>query len=77
MDVVDGATQMIQPHHAFHVLEIMLAADRAAATGQAQELASTFDPLPFDPDSIYLHGASPVHDRRIIRTEEHLRDGDR
>ena len=77
VDVVDGATQMIRPRHAFHVLEIMLAADRAAATGKAQELASAFDPLPFDPDSIYLHGASPVHDRRIIRTEEHLRDGDR
>ena len=74
VDVVDGATQLIKPRHAFHVLEIMLAADRAASTGATQELTSTFDPLAFDPDSIYLSGAAPVHDRRIIRTEEHLRD---
>lgn len=74
VDVADGATQLIQPYHAFHVLEIMLAADRAAATGQTQDLCSTFDPLPFNPDVIYLSGAAPVHDRRIIRTEEHLRD---
>ena len=74
VDVVDGATQLIDPHHAFHVLDIMLAADRAAATGMAQDLHSTFDPLPLQPDSIYLAGTAPVHDRRIIRTEEHLRD---
>ncbi|MDE0189690.1 MAG: Gfo/Idh/MocA family oxidoreductase, partial [bacterium] len=67
VDVVDGATQLIQPRHAFHVLEIMLAADRAASTGAAQDLASTFDPISFDPDSIYLSGTAPVHDRRIIR----------
>lgn len=76
VDVVDGATQVIQPRHAFHVLDIMLAADRAAATGMAQELHSTFESLPLQPDSIYLAGTAPVHDRRIIRTEEHLRNGD-
>ena len=76
VDVVDGATQLIQPRHAFHVLEIMLAADRAAATGATQDLSSTFEPLSFDPDSIYLSGTAPVHDRRIIRTEEHLREAD-
>ncbi|MCY4649588.1 MAG: Gfo/Idh/MocA family oxidoreductase [bacterium] len=76
VDVVDGATQLILPRHAFHVLEIMLAADRAAATGRTQDLHSTFDPLPLQPDSIYLAGTAPVHDRRIIRTEEHLRDGE-
>ena len=75
-DVVDGATQMIQPSHAFHVLELMLAADRAAATGATQDLTSTFEPLPFDPEEIYLSGTAPVHDRRIIRTEEHLRDAE-
>ena len=75
VDVVDGATRLIRPDHAYHVLEIMLASDRAAATGQAQQLHSTFDPLPFDPDSIFLQGTAPAHDRRIIRTEEHLREG--
>ena len=63
VDVVDGATRLMQPEHAFHVLEIMLAADRAAATGGAQELAGTFDPLPYDPDSIFLHSTFPIHDR--------------
>ena len=76
VDVVDGATQVIRPRHAFHVLDIMLAADRAASTGMAQDLSSTFAPLPLDPDAIYLAGSAPVHDRRILRTEEHLRDGD-
>ena len=76
VDVVDGATQVIQPRHAFHVLDVMLAADRAADTGMAQDLTSVFDPLPFDPETIYLAGTAPVHDRRILRTEEHLRDGD-
>ena len=33
VDVLDGATQLIQPAHAFHVLELMLTADRAATTG--------------------------------------------
>ena len=75
-DVVDGATQLIQPSHAFHVLELMLAADRAAATGATQDLTSTFDPIAFDPASIYLSGTAPVHDRRIIRTEEHLREAE-
>ena len=75
VDVVDGAAQVILPAHAFHVLEVMLAADRAASTGVTQDIHSRFDPLPLDPDSIYLAGTAPVHDRRIIRTEEHLRDG--
>ncbi|MXX00336.1 MAG: Gfo/Idh/MocA family oxidoreductase [Acidimicrobiia bacterium] len=76
LDVVGGATQLIQPRHAFHVLEIMLAADRAAATGATQDLVSNFDPIAFDVDSIYLSGVAPVHDRRIIRTEEHLREAE-
>ena len=76
VDVVGGATQLIQPRHALHVLEIMLAADRAASTGAAQDLTSSFDPLAFDPEEIYLSGAAPVHDRRIIRTEEHLREAE-
>jgi predicted dehydrogenase len=75
VDVVGGAPLMIQPAHAFHVLDIMLAADRAASTGMAQDLSSNFDPLPLEPDAIYLAGSAPVHDRRILRTEEHLRDG--
>ena len=74
IDVVGGATQLIQPRHAYHVLDLMLAADRAARTGTAQGLSSRFDPLPYDPDSIELHGALPTHDRRILRTEEHLRE---
>ena len=73
-DVVGGATQVIQPRHAFHVLEIMLAADRAASTGMTQDLSSTFDALPLHADSIYLAGTAPTHDRRILRTEEHLQD---
>lgn len=73
VDVVSGAAQLIRPRHAFHVLELMLAADRAARSGVAQRLSSSFDPIPFDPDSIPLHSSFPTHDRRILRTEEHLK----
>ena len=74
IDVVGGAAQLIQPRHAFHVLELMLAADRAAETGVAQQLSSSFDPIPYDPDSILLHSSFPTHDRRILCTEEHLKE---
>lgn len=74
VDVVNGATRLMQPEHAFHVLEIMVAADDAARTGRARELSSVFDPIPYEPDAIPLHSSFPTHDRRILRTEEHLRD---
>jgi len=76
VDVVDGATQLIQPRHAFHVLETRLAAERAAATGAPQDLASTLAPPSVNPASLYSPGTAPVPGRRLIRPEEHLREAE-
>ena len=70
VDAVDGAPQLMAPRHAYHVLEVMLKADEAARTGEAQTVSSTLDPIPYDPDSIALEGAFPAHDHRIIREEQ-------
>ncbi len=69
LDVIGGAPQLMAPRHAYHVLEIMLKADEAARTGRAQNVSSTFDPIPYDPDSIVLESSFPVHDHRILREE--------
>lgn len=58
-----GAEPVIRPEHAYHALEIMLAAQAAGADGRAREIHSTFPPpelgrLP-DPD-----GHRRVHDPR-------------
>lgn len=42
-----GATPLIQPEHAFHVLEIMLKAQESGRDGQAKPIESTFPPLAF------------------------------
>jgi predicted dehydrogenase len=44
----DGRPPLMQPDHAFHVLEIMLAAREAARTGVAQVVSSVFAPLAFE-----------------------------
>lgn len=44
-----GTPPLIQPAHAYHALEVVLKAREASATGQAQEVASTFAPLAFEP----------------------------
>ena len=54
---------MIRPEHAYHALEIMLAAKAAAADGRAREIASGFPP----PDLAALatpSGGRRVHDPR-------------
>jgi predicted dehydrogenase len=47
---------LITPEHAYHVLEIMVKAEEAAADGQMRDLTSTFPPLRLDPDSIETDG---------------------
>jgi len=42
-----GQRPVVVPEHARHVLEIMLRAETAAKTGQAQALETTFTPLEF------------------------------
>ncbi len=70
IEVVGGATRLMQPQHAYHVLEVMLAVDESTRSTRAQGVNSTFDPLPHDPESIPLHSTIPTHDHRILRGEE-------
>jgi predicted dehydrogenase len=46
--VRDGTPAIASAEHARHVIDIIEAGYRAAETGQAQELRTTFDPLPLE-----------------------------
>lgn len=60
--VIDGEQPYTRPDQAFHVLEIMLAAMRAAETGVTQEIESTFVRQPPRPRARRAD-AHRVHDR--------------
>lgn len=60
--VLTGSEPYTRPEHAFHVLEIMLAAMEAAKTGQAQLINSTFTPP--KPREVKLNRENQrIHDR--------------
>ena len=66
--VADGSDLLIRPEHAYHCLEVMVKAQLAAASGEAQTVSSTVDPLPYDPGTIYVQRGGKVgHDYRIRR----------
>ena len=66
--VIDGSELLIRPEHAYHCLEVMVKAQLAAASGEAQTVSSTIDPLPYDPGTIYVQRGGKVgHDYRIRR----------
>lgn len=46
--ILDGTPSIASPEHARHVIDIIEAGYRAAETGQAQRLRTTFDPLPLE-----------------------------
>jgi hypothetical protein len=48
---------VIRPEHAFHVLEVVIRAREASATGIAQTVTSTFEDLDFGP----AETGEPVH----------------
>ena len=59
---------LVLPTHAYHVLEVMLAAQKAGRTGRAQRVTSRFA-LPqrrdtADPGASHVEAAHRVHDRR-------------
>jgi predicted dehydrogenase len=58
-----NARPRVTPEHAYHVLEIMLAARASGRDGRAREISSTFTPPDFreEPQREFLHR---VHDRR-------------
>ena len=46
--IQEGTTPIVQPEHAYHVLEIMLKAQESGRDGQSKELESTFTPPTFE-----------------------------
>lgn len=54
---------IIQPEHAYHALDIMLAAQAAGADGMAREISSTFKPLNFWEGGKKPKNAELQHDR--------------
>jgi len=52
---------LIQPEHAFHVLEIMLKAQESGCDGQAKPIVSTFSP-PVFPEAADATSAHRIHD---------------
>lgn len=58
-----GQHPVYLPEHAYHVLEIMLAAEAASGDGRAREIQSTFSPLEL-PDA---DAAPEEHDSRVDR----------
>ncbi len=58
-----GARPIIQPEHAYHALEIMLAAEAAGRDGQAREITSTFTPPRFFSQEQGRKAVHLIHDR--------------
>ena len=58
-----GEKPSLSPDHAYHVLEIMLAAKASSRTGQAQELRSTFKPA-LGKGRGATEASHRIHDRR-------------
>jgi predicted dehydrogenase len=62
--IATGRRPLHTPEHAYHALEIMLAAEAAGRDGQAREIRSTFPPLELGEAGSGVHEA---HDRRVDR----------
>ena len=58
-----GTKPIMQPEHAYHVLEIMLKSMESGDTGRAIEIESTFTPPAFDLGETSGENAHLVHDR--------------
>jgi len=60
----EGTKPVVTPEHAYHVLEIMLAAQAAARTGKAQRLKSTFSISVSKRKVTESEAGHRIHDRR-------------
>lgn len=61
--IQQGTRPIVQPEHAYHVLEIMLKSMESGDTGQAIDIESTFTPPTFDLQLPSTENAHLVHDR--------------
>jgi predicted dehydrogenase len=65
VDCVEGGRRPInRPEHAYHALEIMLAAGDAGRDGVARAIESDFPQLVYDDDWVAAEAAHREHDRR-------------
>jgi predicted dehydrogenase len=63
VDCIENQSKpLVRPDHAYHVLEIMIAAQAAGRDGQARTIESTFEPLTFASEAPAI-AAHRVHDR--------------
>ena len=62
--VENGTPTITRPEHAFHALEVMLAAKRSAAEGRVIDVTSTFPDLDYGTPTGPEGGARPAHDPR-------------
>jgi len=59
-----GTRPLVTPDHAYHVLDIMLAAQASGRDGQAQEIRTSFEPLKLGAPSSPTEAAHRIHDPR-------------
>jgi predicted dehydrogenase len=59
-----GTTPVTKPEHAYHALDVMLAAQRSARSGQVVEITSTFPPLDYSSLPPVVTDKRALHDRR-------------
>ncbi len=59
-----GTPTVTRPEHAFHALEVMLAAKQSAAEGRVVEITSTFPELTYAPESSPAGEGRSKHDPR-------------
>ncbi|TCO28289.1 putative dehydrogenase [Kribbella steppae] len=62
--VENGTPTVTRPEHAFHALEVMLAAKRSAAEGRVIDVTSTFPDLDYDIPTRAAEDTRPAHDPR-------------
>ncbi len=60
--IQEGTTPIVQPEHAYHVLEIMIKAQESGRDGQSKELGSTFTPPTFEEEEEEEIAEHLVHD---------------
>lgn len=70
--VESGRPTVTRPEHAYHALEIMLAAQAAGGDGVAREIESGFPDPVYDPAWLEAESERHVHDRR---SHEGMLDG--
>jgi predicted dehydrogenase len=64
--VNDGRPTVTQPEHAYHALEVMLAAKRSSAEGRAIEIESEFPPFDFGRLPAVEADEHRIHDPRTL-----------